>query len=384
MELILSHKIRLKPNKEQSTYLAKAAGVSRFAYNWALSQWCEQYKAGHKPTESALRKHLNSVKRDEFPWMLEVTKCAPQQAVKDLGTAFKRFFKKKGKYPKFHKKGLNDSFYLDNINVRLDDKFIKIPLLKQPIKMTERLRLDGKLMSATISRRANYWFVSLNVKVNSADHLKQAENQGTVGVDLGVKDLAILSNGEKFTSAKPYKHLRRRLRRSQQSLSRKKKGSNNRFKAKQKLALLHYRISCIRNDFMHKLTSDITTRFNVIGIEDLNVDGMLKNHRLSKSISDMAFGEFRRQIEYKSAMRNRLVVMADRFFASSKLCSKCGRKHEQLKLSDRKWVCEHCGSVHDRDINAALNLKQNAERSSVSACGEFLEPNRLCEAGILT
>lgn len=374
MEMILSHKIRLKPNKEQAVYFVKAAGVARFAYNWGLSQWKSQYDSGQKVSEWALRKQLNSIKRDEFPWMMEVTKCAPQQAIMNLGVAFKNFFKTGFGYPQFHKKSIHDSFYISNDQFQVDGKYIKIPKLGW-VKMTEQLRFDGKIMAATISRRAKYWFVSIGVQTSDFSHLRHAENQGSVGVDLGIKTLVTLSTGEKFAGLKPYKHLFRRIKRLQQSLSRKIKGSNNRQKAKDKLVLLHYRVACIRQDYLHKLTSEITRRFDIIGIEDLNVSGMLKNHKLAKSISDMGLGEFRRQLEYKCKIRDRELIVADRFYPSSKTCSNCGYKLDKLSLSVRQWQCHECGSIHDRDINAAINLKQIAGRSSVTACGDFLVPD---------
>jgi putative transposase len=200
--------------------------------------------------------------------------------------------------------------------------------------------------------------------------LPKAENQGEAGVDLGVSSLATLSTGEKVEGPKPHRALSDRLRRSSRSLSRKVKGSKNWKKAKRKLSRLHARISNIRNDALHKLTSDLTSLFHTIGVEDLNVRGMLSNRRLSRSIADMGFSKFRRQLEYKSAMRGGLVVAADKWFASSKLCHKCGHKLESLSLSARFWSCPKCGSHHDRDVNAAINLKNYAVSSTVSACGE--------------
>jgi len=189
-------------------------------------------------------------------------------------------------------------------------------------------------------------------------------------VDLGVSALATLSTGETVEGPKPHKALLNRLRRLSRSLSRKQKGSNNRGKAKHKLARLHARIAHIRSDALHKLTTDLTRRFHTIGIEDLNVKGMVKNRHLARSIADMGFFEFRRQLDYKAAMRGGQVVVCDRWFASSKTCSNCGHKLDELALSARHWQCPACGMQHDRDINAALNLRNKAVSSTVSACGE--------------
>ena len=374
--MIISHKIRLNPSNKQATYLAKAAGTARFAYNWALAEWQTQYAAWKednnlpKPSQFSLRKQLNAIKREQFPWMLDVTKNAPQMAIIQLGAAFKNFFAGRAKYPRFKKKGKSrDSFTLTNDQFAIDACRIRIPNLGL-VRMRETLRFSGKILSATISRTADQWFASITVDTDQ-NHIPLAENQGTVGVDLGVSALAILSTGEKVVGAKPHKALLSRLKRLSRSLSRKVKGSANRHKAKQKLAKLHARIANIRQDSLHKLTTDLTRRFHTIGIEDLNVSGMMKNRHLSRAISDMGFFEFRRQLEYKAGMRGGVVVVADRFFASSKTCSAadCGHKVDKLPLSVREWTCPVCGAVHDRDVNAANNLQEYAVSSTVAACG---------------
>ncbi len=214
---------------------------------------------------------------------------------------------------------------------------------------------------------------------SDTSHLPKAENQGAVGVDLGVSALAALSTGEMFPSPKPHKALLDRLRRLSRSLSRKQKGSANRKKARARLAKLHARIVNIRADALHKLTTDLTRRFHTIGIEDLNVRGMAKNRHLARSIMDMGFFEFRRQLQYKAAMRGGQVVVADRFFASSKTCSACGHRLDDLPLSVREWTCPDCGIIHDRDVNAARNLLAyglaalsgpTASSAGCQACGE--------------
>ena len=239
------------------------------------------------------------------------------------------------------------------------------------VRMRESLRFTGKILSATISRVADRWFVSITVDTHDGSHLPKAENQGAVGVDLGVSALATLSTGEPpIPGPKAHKALLDRLRRLSRSLSRKTKGSANRHKAKAKLARLHARIAAIRSDALHKLTTDLTRRFHTIGIEDLNVRGMMANRHLARSIADMGFFEFRRQLEYKAAMRGGVVQVADRFYASSKTCSACGHKLDALPLSVREWTCPACGVIHDRDLNAAINLKNMAVSSTVAACGE--------------
>ena len=373
--MLIAHKIALDPNNAQATYFARAAGAARFAYNWALAEWKRQYEARKadnrlpKPSQAALRRQLNAIKREQFPWMLEVTKCAPQMAIIQLGQAFQNFFAGRARYPQFRKKGAHDRFTLTNDQFSIDGCRIRIPNLGW-VRMRESLRFAGKIMSATISRVADRWFASITVDVPDQSHLPKAENQGAVGVDLGVSALATLSTGELIPGPKPHKALLGRLRRLSRSLSRKAKGSANRLKAKAKLAKLHARIANIRSDALHKLTTDLTRRFHTIGIENLNVRGMMRNRHLARSIADMGFFEFRRQLEYKAAMRGGQVVVADRWFPSSKTCSACGAVQQDMPLSVRQWICPDCGSCHDRDLNAARNLATYAVSSTVSACGE--------------
>jgi putative transposase len=372
--MLLAHKIALAPNNAQRTYFARAAGTARFAYNWALAEWQRQYEAWKadnslpKPSQMALRRQLNAMKREQYPWMLEVTKCVPQEAIVQLGEAFKNFFAGRARYPQFRQKGEHDRFTLTNDLFSIDGCRIRIPRLGW-VRMREPLRFSGKIMSATVSRVADRWFVSVTVDTPDLDSLPPAENQGVVGVDLGVSALATLSTGETVPGPKPHTALLRRLKRLSRSLSRKKKGSRNRDKARAKLARLHARIANIRNDALHKLTTDLARRFQVVAIEDLNVRGMLANRRLARSIADMGFHEFRRQLAYKTAMRGGQVVVADRFFASSKTCSACGHKLAELPLAVRRWECPVCGRRHDRDLNAASNLANYAASSAVSACG---------------
>ncbi|MBU2761794.1 RNA-guided endonuclease InsQ/TnpB family protein [Acidithiobacillus sulfurivorans] len=402
--MLIAHKIRLDPNNVQATYFARASGTARFAYNWALAEWQHQYEAWKqdnrqpKPSQMALRRQLNALKREQFPWMLEVTKNAPQMAIIQLGDAFKYFWAGRANYPKFRKKGVHDRFSLSNDQFSVKGSRIRIPNLGW-VRMRESLRFTGKIMSATVSHVADKWFVSITVDTEESP-TRSAENQGVVGVDLGVLALATLSTGEKIVGPKPHKALLKRQKRLSHSLSRKHKAakvklglganapipkgvrlpvSENAKKARAKLSRLHARIANIRQDALHKLTSDLTRRFHTIGIENLNVRGMLKNRRLARSIADMSFFEFRRQLEYKAGRRGGIVVVADRWFPSSKTCSVCGTIQEKMPLAVRQWTCPDCGAIHDRDVNAARNLLalglatlSGSTASSVvcEACGE--------------
>lgn len=379
MIAIRGHIIELKPNNKQATYFKKACGVARLAYNWALAQWQNQYQADkayrddclakgieidtaklNKPSQGKLRKQLNAIKRTQFPFMLEVTKCSPQLAIMQLGDAFKRFFKGESKYPQFRKKGVNDRFSLSNDQFTIDGKKIKIPNLGW-VKMTEQLRFNGKILSAKIFKQGEKWFVSIAVEL--AEVAKPKPKTGKhVGLDLGVTDLATLSDGTKIKAPKPLKTKLKKLQRLSKQLSRKKLGSNNRAKAKTKLSRLHYQIGCIRKDFLHKLTTKLVKQFDVICIENLNIKGMVKNRNLSRAISDLGFYEFKRQLIYKANQWGKVVKEVDRFYPSSKTCSCCGNKVEALPLSVRIWTCESCNTRHDRDINASINILNHATK----------------------
>ena len=372
-----AHKIKLDPTKEQEVYFTKACGVARFAYNWALAAWIEEYEKGNKPNHMAISKLLNSIKAIEFPWMSEVTKCAPQNAIKNVGAAFDNFFRRskqgvKPGYPRFKRKGVRDSFRADNGPKSISSSAVKClgKAVTLPrcgiVRMREQLRFSGRVLRATVSRMADGWYVTLLVDTN--DCLSGPLGGGTVGVDLGIKEFATLSNGVVVPSLRPHREAHARLARLSRSLSRKQKGSSNRAKAKTKLAKLHLHISRVRVDALHKLTTHLATEFDTIAIEDLNVKGMLMNRHLARSIADAGFSEFRRQLVYKAAMTGARVHVVERFFPSSKICHSCGGLHP-MKLNQRRMVCG-CGVVIDRDLNAAINLKDHAESYSVSACGE--------------
>ncbi len=279
--MLVAHKIRLAPNNVQASYLARAAGTARFAYNWALAEWSRQYDACKadptldKPSDPALRRQLNAIKREQFPWMLEVTKNAPQMAIIQLGAAFKNFFAGRASYPTFRRKGRDDRFTISNDQFSVEAARIRIPKLGW-LRMCETLRFSGTILSASISRTAGRWFASITV--DTPDDLFQppAETQGAVGIDLGVTTLATLSTGQRHEGPKAHKRLLKRLRRLSRGLSRKVKGSANRRKAKDKLARLHAKIANIRQDSLHQLTTRVTRQFDTIGIEDLNVKGCCK------------------------------------------------------------------------------------------------------------
>ena len=383
MTLIRGHIIALDPTNKQATYFAKACGVARLAYNWALAEWQNQYEQDkkysdeclangieidetklNKPSQGKLRKQLNSIKRQQFPFMLEVTKCSPQLAIMQLGDAFKRFFKGESKYPQFRKKGVNDRFSLSNDQFKLIDinnkPFIKVPNLGL-VRMREKLRHTGKILSAKIFKQGGKWFVSVAVELQNIIK-PQPKTDKQVGIDLGITDLATLSNGEKIQAPKPLKRYLNKLKKASKCLSRKQKGSKNREKAKTKLSRLHFKISNIRKDFLHKLTTSLVKSYDVICLENLNIKGMVKNRKLSRAINDLGFYEFKRQLIYKANQWGKTVKELDRFYPSSKTCHNCNYKLDNLLLSMRNWQCPNCHITHDRDINASINILNHATK----------------------
>jgi len=373
-----THKIALSPNNTQRTYLTRCAGTARFAYNWALARWQEHYEAHRenltlpKPSQCSLRRELNAIKREEYPWMLEVTKCAPQEAIIDLGRAFQNFFSGRASYPTFKKKGTHDSFRVSSGFFKIEGSKLRLPHIGW-IQMRERLRWpEAKIVSVTISRTANRWYASVVLEAEGFGRKAQPfATTNTIGVDVGVREY-VCSDASRHELPRAFRRKERALRRAQQSLARKKKGSANYNKQRLKVARIHAQITNVRADWLHKLTSGLAANNGVIVIENLNVKGMAKNHHLAKSLSDASFGEFRRQLEYKTEELSHVLLVADRFYPSSKLCSVCDAKTKQLTLDMRSWICPVCSTVHDRDLNAAINLRRYAASSAVSACGEFL------------
>ncbi|MFA5525621.1 MAG: transposase [Acholeplasmataceae bacterium] len=352
----LSHKINLDVTSSQATFLSKACGVARYTWNWAVAECQKSYKeTGKRPGLGELKKRWNQEKPE---WVYESPKDANQQPFSQLQKAFSSAFSrlKRGKpagFPRFHKKGGRDSFYLSNDKIEIRGRRVRIPLIGW-VRMREALRFEGKLLSATVSNAAGKWFISFSVE---GDFRRGVAPAQVIGVDLGCKDAAVLSTGEKLSGPKPLRKKLKRLQRLSKVVSRRRIGSKRRELAKQAVAKLHWRIANIRRDFQHKLTSKLCRENQAVCLEDLNVAGMTKNRRLSKAVVDIGFAEIRRQVEYKSKLYGGLVMLADRFFPSSKTCSNCGCVKEVLRLSERVFRCDDCGFELDRDINAALNLR---------------------------
>jgi putative transposase len=390
----LTRKIALCPTPEHVDYFNRACGTARRVWNWALAEWNRQYASGQKPHAMALKKQFNAIKYSDpqwldengQPWLRSIHRDAHAQPFAHLAKAWSRFFAdivsgKPAHEPQFKKKDRRrDSFYVANDKFSVSDKVIRLPKIGD-VAMTEALRFEGKILGATVSRTAHRWFVAIQVEAPEAQFHKARKGDGVTGVDLGVKSAATLSSGEAIQAPKPLKAALRRLKLRSRRLSRKieaakleagfspgarlPKGtrlpiSHNRKKSSATLARLHARVANIRADFTHKLTTRLCRENQAVVIEDLNVKGMLVNDKLARAISDVGFGMFRSQIEYKAKRFGTRLVIADRWHPSARLCSVCGWKNDALTLKDREWTCRQCGTTHDRDLNAALNLQRLA------------------------
>jgi putative transposase len=343
-------------------------------YNKALELWQKEYAAGNKPNGMALLKTFRAGERNEerYAYTREVHRDCTAQPFYDLNDAYKNFFKGLADKPAFKKKGKDkDAFYIANDKFKVNQKRVRIPILGW-VKMREVLRWEGKIMSARVSRVADQWYLSINVDVGDVKRPRTAD--GVIGVDLGVKAAVTLSDGRSFVGPKALSRYQEQLARAQRRVARKQKGSKNRAKAKVRLARMYNKIACARLDFLHQTTSMICRQNQTIGMEDLNVAGMLKNHKLARAISDVGMGEFRRQLNYKTVLYDDDLVFADRFYPSSKKCSACGFVLKELSLSTREWTCPQCGEHHDRDMNAAKNLIPGANRESTPVEMEALAP----------
>ncbi len=371
-----SHVIRLNPTPEQAVYFRKACGVARHAYNWALARWKQARAEGQRVKMKELKREYNAIKREQFPWTGEVTKCAPEQEFANLGQAFENYWrmKEEGTQPKLKhprkdgeeagfphfksKKRDRLSFYLNNDKFSVDGHTLRVPKLGK-VNMTETLRFQGKIMSATISYQAGWWFISISVEV---EHETPTHHGGAVGIDLGIKTLATLSDGTVVENQKHYRQNLGRIKGLSKGLSRKVEGSQNWWKNSKKLAKAHYRVACQRQDMLHKMTTHVARTYALIGLEDLNTKGMLANHCLAQAVSDASFFEVKRQLLYKTERYGGYVQLVDRWYPSSKTCHVCGWVKKDLTLADREWTCPECGTVHERDGNASLNIRDEAIR----------------------
>jgi putative transposase len=359
-----SYKFELDPNNVTVTLLRKHVGACRFVWNWALAKRIKLFEENEGKDRFSNyiedNREINLLKKNDLSWLYEVSSTVPTQSLMNLDKAFSSFWKRRKEgigFPKFKKKGQRDSFRIVNIHdgLRVQFHYVRLPIIGV-IRTKEKnidKRVEGRILSVTIFERCGRWFISINT-MKEIEEVKQKEIfvDTSIGVDLGIKTFATFSDGTKIEPIRAFKKFEKKLKRAQRKLSKKKKGSKNREKAKKQVQKIHFDISNVRSNFIHQITSVLSRTKSAIVIENLKILEM----KFQKQVRDAAFGMFRSCLTYKCSWRGTNLFVANSWFASSKLCSCCGHKHEKLKLSDREWICEKCGTHHDRDVNAAKNL----------------------------
>lgn len=371
-----SYKYRIYPTKEQESLLSKHFGHCRFVFNRFLNERKEKYlneKTSLNYYDNA-RTLTDLKKDDEFVWLKEVNSQSLQASIRNLDIAYKNFFNKQNKFPRFKSKYDRQSFKVPQ-NVLVEDDKLVIPKFKEGIKLNLHREMEGSPLFATISKSTTgKYYVSITCEV---EHKQFNKTNKSVGIDTGIKELAILSDGSSCENIKSLKTKLKKLKYEQRQLSKKQKGSQSRNKQKRKLALVHEQITNIRKDYLHKVSTTIIRENQTICVEDLAVKNIMKNHCLAQAMSDVSLGAFYTMLEYKSNWNDRQFIKIDRFFPSSKTCSSCGWINQDLTLSIREWTCESCGEVHDRDVNAAKNiLKQGINILSGSGTESYVKQKR--------
>ena len=366
-----AYKFRLEPSEEQKVLLAKHFGCVRFVYNHFLSERKEQYDLNHKSDNYYTQaKKLTELKKDgKYPWLNEINSQTLQHALRHLETAYVNFFKKRAKFPNFKSKKAKNSFHVPQF-VELENGKLYFPKFKDGIKVNLHRGIAGSIKSATITlTTTGKYYVSI---LTEQQYEQVAGTHKCVGIDLGIKDFVITSDGKKYKNNRYTKKYQKRLAKAQRHLSRKQKDSNGYEKQRLKVAKIHEKIVNCRNDNLHKVSVDLIRRYDLICVEDLNVKGMVKNHKLARHIQDASWKTFLNYLQYKADWNDKQIVKIDRFYPSSQACSECGHVYGKAKdLSIRDWVCPKCGETHDRDINAAKNILKEGLRNISPGTGDY-------------
>lgn len=363
-----SYKFRINPNKEQQTLLSKHFGATRFVFNYYLNK----RKEGYLENKTSLNYYDNAndltlIKKDEnYVWLKEINSQSLQSSLRNLDAAYNKFFRKQAKFPNFKSKYDKQSFTIPQ-SVTIEGDKLYIPKFRKGIDINIHRRIEGRILFGTISKSTTgKYHISITCEV---EYQQYEKTNSSIGIDTGIKDLAILSNGEVYPNIKTLKTNLKKLKYKQRQLSKKQKGSNNRLKQKQILATLHEKVTNTRIDYLHKVSTDIVKNHDIICIEDLAVKNLMKNHKLAQAFSDVALGTLYAMLEYKSNWNDKTIVKIDRFFPSSKTCSVCGWIKQDLELKDRKWDCPSCKTSHDRDYNASKNILKQGLNILNSGCG---------------
>ena len=364
--MLKAYKYRIYPNNEQKVQIAKTFGCCRFVYNQTLAYRKEKYEKEKKSvSKTDCNNYCNRELKKEYEWLKEVDKFALTNAIYNMDSAYQKFFKEHAGYPKFKSKhdshrSYTTNFTNGNIAVDFENGKVKLPKLKE-VKAKLHRNFSGKIKSVTVSQvPSGKYYVSILVEM---EHEELEHVKHRIGLDLGIKDLCITSDGKKYKNPKTIKKYEKHLAKLQRQLAHKEKRSKNYYKARKKISLCHEKITNARKDYLHKISHEIISENQVIVSENLQIKNMVKNHRLAKSVSDVSWYELTRQLEYKAKWNGRKYIRIDTFYASSQLCSVCGFQNATIKdLSIREWICPECGAKHDRDMNAAKNILEEGLR----------------------